>query len=70
VVPTEFVAVCSSHSTVLYLYPVFDSNGERFAKMGRHYKRVADLNGFLLEEAVAARNRERLENDEPDELTD
>ena len=68
--PAESVAVCSPDPTVLYLYPVFDSNGERFAKMDGHFVRVADLNGFLREEAIAARNREHLENDEPDELTD
>jgi hypothetical protein len=69
VIPTDFVAVCSPEPNLLNLRPVFDANGERFAKKDGHFVRVADLDGFLREEAVAARNRERLENDEPGELT-
>jgi hypothetical protein len=70
VVPIDFVAVCSPERNLLNLLPVFDANGERFAKKDGHFVRVAELDGFLREEAVAARNREHLENDEPDELTD
>jgi hypothetical protein len=55
--PTNFVAVCSPEPNVLYLHPVFDEGGERFARIGVKYVRVGGLKGFLREECWIPRER-------------
>lgn len=55
--PTPFVALCLPELGVLRLYPVFESDGERYAKKDGSYVPLSRLHGFLREEHRVPRNR-------------